>query len=58
MGTFSSIKESKHFSGELKDTVVYCAERINHNSSFKVDELNEDEGMISCIYLGMVALDF
>lgn len=57
MGTFSSIKESKHFSGELKDVVLFCAERINHNSSYKVDELNEDEGFISCLYLGMVALD-
>lgn len=57
MGTFSSIKETKHFTGEIKDIIMFCAERINHNPSYKVDELNEEEGFISCLYLGLVAQD-
>lgn len=55
MGTFSSIQERKVFSGEMNEIILYCAGKINHNPSYKVDELNEDEGIISCLYLGMLA---
>lgn len=54
MGTFSNIKERKTFSGDIKDVVLFCAQRINAMKTWKVDEFNEEEGYIISIFLGAV----
>ena len=58
MGTFRSIHKKKVFAGEFKDVVRSCADRIDNRPSYKITELDEDGGVICCMYLGLIRRDY
>lgn len=54
MNVFSNIRESKHFSSDINDAVMLCAQKINQMKHWKVDELSQEEGCIVCLFTGLV----
>ena len=54
MNVFSNIRESKHFSSDINDVIMLCAQKINQMKHWKVDELSQEEGCIVCLFTGLV----
>lgn len=57
MNVFSNIRESKHFSSDINDAVMLCAQRINQMKHWKVDELSQEEGCIVCLFTGVLNME-
>ena len=57
MNVSSNIRESKYFSSGVNDAVILCAQKVNQMKHWKVDELNQEEGCIVCLFTGLVNME-